>query len=154
MRGNRISRFRTLEAELINYPLYPYLVYQELRRRLHKLPAAEVRQFLTAYADTPLARRLRNAWLKQLFKRRRWSQFLDSYVATTNTRLQCKQLAALLRSGKAEQALAAVADIWLVGKSQPKDCDPVFTAWRKNGNLTAELAWRRVSLDIARTSKP
>lgn len=62
---------------LRDYPLYPYLRYQELSRRPAEVPAAEVREFLQSYADSPLADRLRSAWLRQLAQTRRWDDYLQ-----------------------------------------------------------------------------
>ena len=53
-------------ADLRAYPLYPYLRFRDLSRRLAELPAAEIRDFLQTHADSPLAGQLRDAWLRQL----------------------------------------------------------------------------------------
>jgi soluble lytic murein transglycosylase len=70
-------------AALRDYPLYPYLRYQELTRRLVDLPVDDVRDFLREYADSPLARRLRAAWLRQLIQARRWDDYLRDYAPAT-----------------------------------------------------------------------
>ena len=46
-------------AGLEDYPLYPYLPYERLRRLGAKAPDKEIEQFLTRYGDTLPGQRLR-----------------------------------------------------------------------------------------------
>ena len=43
-----------------------------------------------------------------------------------------------------------MAPVQVVGKSQPKACDPVFNAWRRAGGLTPDLTWRRIALAMTK----
>ncbi len=36
--------------------------------------------------------------------------------------------------------------MWLVGRSQPRACDPVFDTWRASGRASSDLIWARVRL--------
>ncbi len=144
----QLTRFRRLAARLTDYPLYPYLVYEDLKRRLAHVDSAEVDTFLSDYADSVLASRLRRHWLKLLAKKKRWAAFLRYYTPTDNVTQRCRQLRALIATGEAEVAFKQVQDIWLSGRSRPRECDPVFAAWIKTGAITQELAWERVWLAI------
>ncbi len=73
LKTGKLSLFRQLEPGLRTYPLHPYLEYAALQRRLPTARNAEIRAFLERHADTPQANRMRSAWLKQLAKKRRWS---------------------------------------------------------------------------------
>ena len=42
--------------------------------------------------------------------------------------------------------LPKVSSLWLVGKSQPKVCDPLFKQWQKAGYRTNEVIWQRIVL--------
>jgi soluble lytic murein transglycosylase len=46
-----------------------------------------------------------------------------------------------------------VEAIWLVGRSQPPACDPVFKAWRSAGYLSRDLVWQRIGLAV-RAGRP
>jgi len=46
-----------------------------------------------------------------------------------------------------------VEAMWLVGRSQPPACDPVFKAWRSAGYLNRDLVWQRIELAI-RAGRP
>ncbi len=142
-RGDR-STFSRLSSELEDYALFPYLEYQALRARLNTAETGAVAEFLSRYADTPVAALLRLRWLDHLASRKRWSDYLRFYRADSGLRRECHQLHAMIATGQADQALSKVAPIWLHGKSQPRACDPVFAAWTKAGYRSHELTWQRI----------
>jgi len=133
-------------AALRPYPLYPYLRYEELTRRLPELPAVEVREFLRDHADSPLAVRLRDAWLRQLAADRRWDDYLQDFTPTRNAELDCWQRQALLETGQGDAALRDFAALWLRGVSLPNACDPIIAAWRARGEPLPERLWQRFAL--------
>ncbi len=131
---------------LADYPLYPYLLYRDLTQRLAKDPAAEVRSFLKTYNDSPLAGRLRNAWLQQLAKEQRWADFLQDYRPTDDVTLVCWQRQALLHTEQGDQALRGIEQLWLSGTALPTACDPLINLWASQGGLTPERLWQRFAL--------
>jgi soluble lytic murein transglycosylase len=142
-RGDQ-ARFQHLSHRVRDYPLLPYLEYEALRKQLKQADSREVSEFLETHQDTPLANRLRAQWLNQLAIQQRWSEYLAFYRPTRNIERKCHRLNALIETGKADQALPEVADIWLYGKSRPRACDPVFAAWTAAGQLTSDMTWRRI----------
>lgn len=131
---------------LRDYPLYPYLRYQELSRRLAEVPTAEVREFLQGYADSPLADRLRSAWLRQLTQTRRWDDYLQDAAPGGDAERECGRRLALLNTGQSDAALRDFAALWLRGAALPATCDPVIVAWRGQGHPTPEQLWQRFAL--------
>ena len=131
---------------LRDYPLYPYLRYQDVSHRLATFPAAEVREFLQAYPYTPLAGRLRNAWLRQLASAQRWSDYLHDAVPGRDPVLECWRRQALLHTGQSEAALSGFTALWLRGSALPGACDPIIAAWQTQGNPSPELRWQRFAL--------
>jgi len=146
-RGNR-RRFRQLKSQIPDYPLYTYLQYRELRRYLSYATPTQVSSFLDEYADMPLADHLRAAWLKLLARRGQWAEYLEAYRPTTSVPARCRQLYALVKTGRAAKALPQVAELWLAGESQPRACDPLFAAWMNAGYLNDTLVWQRVELAL------
>ena len=142
----QISQFYTYQATLVDYSLYPYLVHGELVARLANVSDEEVDAFLTTFNDGPLANRMRLTWLFQLQKKGRWKSFLKYYRDDTSTELRCYFLRAKIRQGDEREYLSQVRDIWLVGKSQPKQCDPLFKWYEDQGHLTTEQIWERFAL--------
>ena len=121
--SNRYTLARQLVVGLEEYPLYPYFRYNDLRRRLHRLPEGDVAQFLSAYDNSYLAERLRLEWLRQLARSKRWAMFLRFYRPQTGTKLRCLHLSARIKTGALEGVLADANALWLTGKSQPDECD-------------------------------
>ncbi|MFO8024878.1 transglycosylase SLT domain-containing protein [Thiohalophilus sp.] len=145
--GNR-ARYRNLADKLQDYPLYPYLEYGDLRRRLSAAKPEEIRDFVHQYGDTPIAGLLHQRWLYRLARHGRWQQLVDNYQITNDKTLRCQHTRALYQVGQAQRAHAAMANLWLTGHSLPSACDPAIEAWRKADQLSNDLVWQRIQLAI------
>lgn len=148
LQSGKQKEFTSLKKQLADYPLFPYLVYQDLKKNLHKVPAESVRKFLDDYQQTPLAKRLLSSWLRQLARQEKWQQFVEFYHDGLGVTLQCQHLTALLNTGQNEKAWPLITDLWLHEKSRPRTCDPVFDKWKKAGFQTKTLTWQRIALAI------
>ena len=153
LKKRHMKRFRRLRDELVDYPLYPYLDFTELSRRLATASSDEIETFLERYSDTPLAWRLRRAWSKLLARRGHWQKFLEVYENSNDSTMRCQWLRALINADQADKAMPQVEAMWLVGRSQPPACDPVFEAWRNAGHLSRDLVWQRIELAV-RAGRP
>ena len=149
LRKRQLRKFRRLLPTLTEYPLYPYLRYQDLKRRLGKVSSEELSQFFTNYNALPVAGQLRRKLLRLKARQGRWQEFLDNYTPQHNVRLQCQHLYALIRTGKSETAFPQIEVLWLTGRSRPRGCDRVFDHWRAAGKLTPELVWQRMELALS-----
>ena len=141
-----LQTFERLRGQLADYPLLPYLDYARLNRSLDQAGRTSIEAFLGTYSDTPLAPRLRARWLQRLAARGDWTAYLDAYRGESSSELRCHYLRALISTGRRDEALPQVADVWLHGRSQPKACDPVFAEWTRAGGRTDELSWQRIAL--------
>jgi soluble lytic murein transglycosylase len=139
---NKVEYHR-LVKQLQNYPLLPYLEYQELTDRLITLPTKEVERFFKRYPDSFLSERLTHRWLRTLAQRERWADYQKFYDnRLTDPELACLSLRARLALGD-KTALNEVAPLWNIDKTQSKACDPIFADWRKAGFMTPDLIWAR-----------
>lgn len=145
---NDMIFYRAALLQLEDYPLYPYLIHQELQRRLNTASTDEIAAFLNTWPDTPLADQLRSRWLIRLASEKRWQAFLDYYTPSDSTVMQCRYTQALLHTGRQKEALVLAEGLWLNGASQPQECDDVFAAWRRAGRLTPQLLWERTALSL------
>ncbi|SIT68605.1 soluble lytic murein transglycosylase [Ectothiorhodosinus mongolicus] len=140
------TRFNDLSAELSDYPLLPYLEYAALKRQLSRATPKAIESFAERWPDSPLAPRLRQAWLQSLADRQQWTLLAEADVSGASTTILCTQRQALLRLGRRDEALQGVEDLWRVGRSQPRACDSVFEAWRAQGGPDTDLGWARFTL--------
>lgn len=136
-----------LMKQLADYPLYPYLVYGDLSRRLTSAGETEVAAFLDNYADTPLANSLRLQWLKQLANQNRPQAFIKFDKPIKDVGLDCLRLRMRLVGGyPRHQVFKDVDKIWLTERSLPDSCDPLIKDWRRAGHLSDALLWERLEL--------
>lgn len=138
-----LEKFEQHYALLGDYPLVPYLDYTLLKSRLSQLELDKINLFLEAQKESFLETRLREQLLYTLAVKKRWSDFKQYYREDTHSKvLQCYALYARLLDRDTEVG-AEIADLWSQGKSHPKACDPLFSAWRREGGLTQEIVWKR-----------
>jgi len=141
------------EAALESYVLWPDLRAIYLRTRLKQHDTAPVTAFLSRYGLLKPARDLRYRLALQLAAEGRNDEYLALYKAfyqhLNNARLDCLALAARIGAGKTASITAAARRLWLVGKSQAKECDPVFAHLRKTGQLDIALYTKRFGLAIS-----
>ena len=146
LNNNQLERYRGLAGRLQDYPLYAYLQFEELRTRLNRADEAEITDFLDTYPDHPLNNRLHQAWLYALARNQRWKLYLKHYRPSESVSLQCYALQARLATGRRQGIADDILPLWLVGKSQPKACDPLFKFLNDEGHITNELLWQRIRL--------
>ena len=153
VRKGQVSEFKRLVKELENYPLQPYLIYHDARRQLWSLNTAQISEYRKRLAETPLDEPLFQRWLLVQGQRGRWTRLANAYEGSTDTQIQCYYLHALLHTGRTQQAMQQVPELWVVGKSQPKACDTVFGAWIQAGHVSEDLAWERLRLALQSNSR-
>jgi peptidoglycan lytic transglycosylase len=143
-RGNT-QQFERLRAELDDYPLAIYLDYDQMIRRVSSVSSADAQDFLKRSADSPLANRFLGKYLRAAGKSRRWQDYLQAMPEEPNSGdLKCYFFRAQLAQGNTELAWAGAGRLWVEGKSQPRECDPLFTAWQGHGGLSDEIVWTRL----------
>ncbi len=153
------ATFRDLLPGLTGYPLYGYLLYDEIKGRINEASDREVQNFLRGYADLPVSALLRNVWLKHLAEESRWPDFLATYRDTSDLSLRCLRIQALVGAHEGDTATdnresslssspwsEEVRTLWLVGKNQPPECEDLFALWHQRGGLTTDDLWQRVVL--------
>jgi len=146
----KLQDFEYLATQLEGYPLYPYLRYEELLRRISSAPEKDVRAFLDNYSYIPATRRIRQAWLNELMKRGQHSKFQQYYQRDNNVAHNCFDLQARMKVSNVPDAINEAKALWLVGESQPKQCDPLFSWLEKQGLMNDELIWQRIDLAMAK----
>ncbi|MCP4987035.1 MAG: transglycosylase SLT domain-containing protein [Colwellia sp.] len=141
------QQYKNLYNQLYYYPLQPYLDQRRLIETMQLSSAGEIASFLNKYENSPLDWPLRKAWLKYLAKRKNARLFLEFYQKNGNTVLNCQKLNLSLKSGlPASVVLPQVTELWLVGKSLDKVCDPIIKLWQDAGYQTDDIVLQRIAL--------
>lgn len=148
LQTNQIVQYRQLQDQLEGYPLQGYLDYLYLEHRLSQVPAADIEAFLAKNQDTFYGQRLRIAWLNRLAQQKQWQKYLQHYQAPYTDERRCYHAQALIQTGQHDAAKEAFEALWLVGRSQPNSCDPVFSYAQKRGLISDELLWERLMLAL------
>ncbi len=145
------GRFDAAAAtSLAAHPLYAWVEYADLRRRIETVPAAQALAFLRRHDGQAVAEVLRAAWLPALARRQDWPNFLAAWQPTSNKILKCAELNARQATGKADaQWVGEAQAMWRSGESLPDTCDPVFQILEYKKELPATLRWERVTLAAA-----
>ncbi|WP_417787259.1 transglycosylase SLT domain-containing protein [Stutzerimonas xanthomarina] len=141
--------YRRHSNALRDYPLEPYLAYDDLTARLKTASNEEVEKFLAEHGDLPQASWMKLRWLRLLAARGDWRPFVAHYDPKMNfTELDCLYGQYQLISGQKDQGYATAEKLWLVGKSQHNACDALFERWEDAGQLTEKLRWKRTKLAV------
>ncbi len=148
--------FFSQQRELLSdYPLYPYLLYLDMARRIAYVKTETIVDFLKFYDGTPVADRLRHKWLKHLAVRNDWQLFAQYYRTSpyyADKELACSYAQSLLQSGRLNELRTLVKQLWLVNFSQPSECDAVFLWGKQNEVIDQDLIWQRILL-VVRASR-
>ncbi|MEQ8797891.1 MAG: transglycosylase SLT domain-containing protein [Salinisphaeraceae bacterium] len=141
-------------ARLADYPLTPYLLADDLRRRLRRSPDPvlddQIAAFLAEHEPMPPVESLRRAWLDSLSERGHWSRLLEQVRDDDGTAVQCHATLARIRLDRASAAELTAQGLthWQVGRSQPEACDPVFAWLDQRGELTPDRIIERARLAV------
>jgi soluble lytic murein transglycosylase len=126
-------------------PLYPELIAASTEKRLGSISAQDLEKLMQQYPDSAAIANLR--W-KKLFRlgRADWHEdFLFLYRPTDNVKLNCYKLEAKFRLKQdTETDHREALRLWTHGKSQPTDCDALFSIIKKRGLITKEVRLRRI----------
>ncbi|SQF97820.1 soluble lytic murein transglycosylase [Paucimonas lemoignei] len=139
--------YRMYASALADYPLEPYLAYDELTARLKTASNPEIEKFLAEHGDLPQANWMKLRWLRWLAERGDWQPFVKYYDPKMNfVELDCLYGQYLLGHGKKAEGYASAEKLWMTGKSLPAACDGFFAQWATDGQLPEQKRWQRAKL--------
>lgn len=141
LKDNDDTNYLLLADQLKDYPLYPYLQYQWLKKHLDS--ETQIKQFLQQQSASSYADKLKNKWLLHLGKNKQWPLLLQNRIITRNATLNCYFHLAEFNTGDKAAALTGAQQLWAVGHSQPQACDPLFSQLQKSTLFTQDLRWKR-----------
>jgi soluble lytic murein transglycosylase len=139
-----------LQLQFKGTALEMYPDYYALTAQIGMVSEQHIAAFLNRYADTFLANKLRNIWLKELARRQEWDSYRIEYAALTKP--DNEQVCNFIKAELAQNEVRALFNqtaLWFSAKAQPDACNAVFDAMFNAGILTEEHAWQRVRLALA-----
>lgn len=142
-KGNESDFWDKLE-ELEEYPLAPYLEYQWLKKHLDR--NSEIEEFLQKHNLSLYAKPLRMRWLAYLAKEKQWQDYLHYYQSGLGVAHRCQYYWALYETGKIHKAMLGAKQLWVVGHSQPKQCDSLLRQFIESTYFQQDMVWRRFIL--------
>lgn len=145
----RFSTAEDLHEQLVSadYALAPYLEMSLLIARANRVDDQEILDFMARYSGTWLAEKLRLNWLNTLRSDRNYQGYVDNFIPGTGNKIQqCYYLEALYRLDRIQEAFIGAREMWLVGESQPDQCDYTFNRWRRSDQFSEEYIWQRYIL--------
>ena len=145
--------FEQIKYTLQDYVLFPYLQYEDYRNRRASVPVKEMSAFLKTHEHWAFTAGLRSAWLKTLAKKGRWADLIAYSEGVKNTVLRCQRTRGQIVLNQTDGVLTEAQNLWAVGKSQPDECDPVFTWLIKNQGISESLAWERIQLAMGKDNR-
>jgi len=142
---------------LETYVLWPDLRAVWLRARTDPEGRDEIDRFLEIYGTLKLARELRYHFALQLAAHERLAEYLELYRRHYKelgiAKLDCLAVHAEILSrgnrGLGDGIAERGRKLWLVGRSQADECEPVFDFLRSAGLLDADLYRQRFELAIS-----
>ena len=126
-----IDDLSALDRQLLeNYALWPDLRATWLRANIDSVPNEELDSFVRQYGTMRPARELRYRHALNFVKNgdlpgylRIYEQF---YQGQAIEKLDCLALQAEIEAGRHRRVVYRAVELWMVGKSQVGECDPVF----------------------------
>lgn len=143
--NKQLTAYRKLKPSLKDYPLYPYLLLREYRTSPSAYKSSTISKTITE-SQIPSSSRFSWWWINRLRSKGDWDLIVKHYGTSKDVKVQCIHTLALIKIKDLKKALPQMKDLWLVSKSQPKECDPVFEYGLKHGFIHDDLIWQRLLL--------
>ncbi|HEV7855377.1 MAG TPA: transglycosylase SLT domain-containing protein [Herminiimonas sp.] len=146
-RRNDANAAAQIAAGLGTYPMPSYVDYYQLKPRVKDASAPEIQAFLSRYAGSAIADRLRNDWLLELGKRRDWATFDEQYPQfQLNDDTQVKCYALMSKALKDVNVAADARALLNVPKDFGEGCVALITTLVQNGQFDTDDLWAQIRL--------
>ena len=140
----------TRVSGLEDYPLYPYLPYERLRRLGAKAPDKEIEQFLHDHGDSLPGQRLRAQTLERYGRGAQYQAFLKIYVeALASVDLRCHAWSARRATKAKGDATAEALALFEALDKDRVECRPLLAHLRGSSLLTAARVNARIEKALA-----
>ncbi len=139
------SHAAELASQLSAYPIKSYVDYYQLKAHLRTANESEITNFLTRYAGTAIADRLRNDWLLLLGRQGNWATFdvqYPQFVLEDDIQLKCFALLSKFNQGM--NVAAEARTLLTSSKVYSEGCFPLFATLIQSGQFTEDDMWTQI----------
>ena len=148
LKKKRLSAWYKLKPTLKEYPLYPYLIFREIRANSSKFSNAEISEYIEKW-EMPVSGPFPSWWLSRLYAHKDWKLITRHFSKAKDTNTRCIYTYALYKSKQYEKAYPNLEKLWLYKRSRPEACDPLFQYGLKNEIIDDRLIFKRMLLTQA-----
>ena len=146
-RKDNAAKAAQLADRLKNYDTPSYVDYYRLKTRIRNASAREVDDFLSRYAGSAIADRLRNDWLLEMGRQRSWAAFDWHYPQfVVRDDLQVKCYALMSSAAKGRKVADEARELLTTPKKYGEGCQALIAALSKNGQFSADDVWAQIRL--------
>ena len=147
---NDSSTYEQSRYLLKDYPLAPYLEYEQIENNFSKMPTRQVDAFLQKNEGAFIAKKLHQSWMGHLAHNREWTLFRTYYRSDLSSEtLDCHKLQAdLALADNPDVVYIGMYSMWLKPHSLPDSCNRIFAEWKDRGYQTQELIWKRFQMAL------
>lgn len=137
-------------SHLRGYLLQPYLDYERIKRNLRTTSEHTIVNFIKRNENSWLAEDLNTDLLERYSKYKKWKSIRAFYrKGQGGNKAKCHDLDAIIRTSSGQEKKVALDEgfkMWLSGNRRPKNCNSLFSLLKKNGRITDQTAWQRITL--------
>ncbi len=148
-----IAAFNKIKSTLTNYPLYPYLEYENLAHIFRteepsKASIGKLNAFESQFKNEALTRNLTRSLQSRLSETEQWTLFLALSKSRLAAKLSCSHLRANYELGKISTFTDEVLELWVQPKKHHKRCQPVLDAIQAKHTPPFKAIWERIFLSF------
>jgi len=156
IKNGQWKKYQQTKTKLTSYPLYPHLLYKELKQKIRinkakNISLDDIKHFEKKFPNFPFKDIPRKRWIKQKHENSQWKDVVSAIPNTTDfqdTKTKCYYLSSVYQQTANPRILSDLKTLWLVNHSQPSSCDLLFKTWMKKGGLDSALIFQRFQLVI------
>ncbi len=152
LKKKRLTAWYKLKPTLREYPLYPYLLFREIRANSANFSNSEISEYIEEW-NIPMQGYFVSWWLSRLYAKKDWSLIIKHFAKARDTKTRCTYTYALYKSKQFEKAYPNLEKLWLSKRSRPNACDPLFQFGLKNRIIDDRLIFKRMLLTHARQNR-
>ena len=97
LKKKRLTAWYKLKPTLREYPLYPYLLFREIRANSANFSNSEISEYIEEW-NIPMQGYFVSWWLSRLYAKKDWSLIIKHFAKARDTKTRCIYTYALYKS--------------------------------------------------------